>query len=105
MSEWWVDGSGTNMLRGIPDDEDNPALLTDAEIIDFLQHIPLARASFDRILPTLTADEQTRLNLLAETAGAHLIVDPTDATDRIQEKWNRAGVRRGGGFRPTLPGE
>jgi hypothetical protein len=105
MAEWWVDGSGQNMLEGVPDDEDNPAMLTDAEIIDFLQHIVLARASFDRILPTLTAEEQTRLNLIAATAGAHLIVDNTDATDRIQQKWNTAGVRRGGGFRPTLPGD
>lgn len=105
MAEWWVDGTGQNMLEGIPDDTDNPAKLTNAEITWILQRIPAARSSFDRILPTLTADEQTRLNIIADTAGAHLIVDDQDAMDRVQHKWNTAGVRRGGGFRPPVPGE
>ncbi len=58
-AEFWINGVGQNMLAGIPGDEANPAFLTNAYILDFLTHDPNARASFDRLYPTMTADEQT----------------------------------------------
>ena len=99
MAEWWVNSSGTNNLKGVEDDDDNPILLDDDTIVEFLQRIPEARASFDRLYPSMLDDEKERLDELARVA-QRMIVDDTDASDIVQRRANRAGVRRGGGFMP-----
>jgi hypothetical protein len=99
-AEFWINGVGQNMLAGIPGDEANPAFLTNAYILDFLTHDPNARASFDRLYPTMTADEQTRLDEIVKMAENGLVVDDVTTADRFQHRLNTGGVHRGGGWMP-----
>lgn len=101
-SEWWVNDVGTNMLKGVHGDESNPVMLDDTTIIDFLMHHLPARASFDRLYPTLLPDEQARFDMILE--GSPMLTPIVVATieDNFQHQWNTANVRmavgpRGGG--------
>ena len=100
MTEFWIDGEGQNMLKGVTGDADNPLLLPDEYIVTFLLHIPNARASFDRLYPTMLPAEQTRLYLLRNTAATNMFLDDVAAADRFQAVINTAGVRRGGAWAP-----
>lgn len=100
-TEFWVDGVGINNLSGIPQDPDNPAILTDAAILDFLTRIPEARNSFNRLVPTMSDEEQERLNNIARMANNGMVIGEIETGDRFQHGWNTRGVRRGGGWRPS----
>ena len=100
MAEFWIDGNGENLLSGVHGDEANPVLLSDAYILDFLTRIPESRASFDRLYPTMTADEQARLDTIAKMAANGMILDDVSTADRIQHRFNTSSVRRGGGWMP-----
>lgn len=98
--EFWINGEGQNLLTGVDGDIYNPLLLSDEYIIDFLQHIPDARASFNRLVPTLLPEEQDRLNALADSAASMMFLDPVDASDQFQSALVRGSVRRGGEWAP-----
>lgn len=100
MSEFWINGEGQNMLKGVLGDVSNPPLLSDEYIVEFLLHIPDARTSFDRLFPTMLPEEQVRLSLLRNTAPTSMFLDPVDATDRFQSTLNTSSVRRGGEWAP-----
>ena len=96
--EFWVNASGQNLLGGI-----DPPVLEDDDILDFLRRIPDARASFERLYPTMTVEERTRLRALTE--GLPLWIDPHTREDNFQNRQNtegifttgpRGGTRRGG---------
>ena len=92
-AEWWYDDTGENLLKGVEDDDDNPIRLVDSLIVDFLSTIPAALDSFNRIVPTMLTDEQTRLWALAVGIPKSTYQDPTTFHDSVQNRWNRAGVR------------
>ena len=48
--EWWNSDTGDNMLAGVYGDADNPIRLPDDYIVAFLQRIPAARDSFNRMV-------------------------------------------------------
>jgi hypothetical protein len=100
VAEFWINGNGENLLSGLPGDEATPAMLTDEYILDFLTRIPESRASFDRLYPTMTADEQARLDGIAKMAGNGMVLDDVSSADRIQHRFNTSSVRRGGGWMP-----
>lgn len=100
--EWWINNIGQNMLKGIPGDTDNPAFLPDAYILDFLARIPEARNSFERLLPLLSSEEQSRLSQLKQSAFKHQnFLDPIVVADTIQAKQNRLGIRTVGKYGGT----
>ena len=65
---WWFNDVGTNLLQGEYERLDNPTLLPDDVILDFLVRIPAARPAFLDILPSLKPQEQERLMLLYDRA-------------------------------------
>ncbi|MCH8517718.1 MAG: hypothetical protein LAT68_15455 [Cyclobacteriaceae bacterium] len=92
---WWRDVQGRNLLKGVPGDPDNPPLISEEWIIDFLARIPAARLSFNAVLPTLLPEEQERLlGILDRNPFLKKGVrpDPTDQNDLLQNRANRAGV-------------
>lgn len=102
--EWWINDVGENMLAGDPCDPCNPIRLGDEAIVEFMQHIPAARDSFFRLVPTMLPGEQARLNYLAEgVAGPEPLTWDT-ITDTFQHRQN-VTVRRGGAWRPPAFGE
>ena len=102
VSEWWFDSAGTNLLRGVPDDEANPPMLEDWLIVKFLSTIPQARESFNRIVKNMLPLEQERLYYLASGLCSQLWVDPRDVEDNFQHRMNTSGIhtcgRTGGGL-------
>lgn len=101
--EWWLNNSGTNLLKGIVGDESNPALLSDAFIIDFLRRYQAARVSFNRLVIGMLPEEKERLAALAAQA-PEIYIDPQLQSDAIQVKWNRAGVHTCGKYGGTRMG-
>lgn len=99
-TEFWINGENQNMLKGVVGDTNNPIMLSDEFIVEFLLHIPNARASFDRLYPALLSEEQTRLYPLRYTAATSMFLDAVEAADRLQAVVNTAGVRRGGAWIP-----
>ena len=100
MADWWINNSGQNMLAGIPGDSDNPAMLDDSYILDFLTRIPVARASFNLLYPTMSADEQARLDEIVKMADNGYVVDDVSSSDRFQHAINTPRLQRGGGWMP-----
>ena len=65
MSNFWLLPNGVNTLAGIPDDPDNLPQLPDVLILEFLSDgNQKARDDFQALLPTMSEEEQERLNLL-----------------------------------------
>lgn len=99
MLDWWLDEQGRNLLSGIPEDEDNPALLADEFIISFLFQYPLARTSFNHLFPSMLAEEQARLQGILD---AHPFLsegfapDPQSQTDALQRRENTIGFQTTG---------
>lgn len=93
-SNWWVDETGINYLKGSELDPTNPIRLDDETIIHFLQRIPQAVDDFYNSLPTLLPEEQTRLqNLIEDNPMATLcIADPKTKADNFQKVFNTAGI-------------
>ena len=61
--EWWLTDIGQNLLAGSYVDADNPILLDDEQILDFLRRIPAARESFNRLFPSMDSSSQERLRI------------------------------------------
>jgi len=101
--EWWFNNSGLNLLKGVAGDETNPIRLPDASIIDFLRRIPAARDSFNRLVPTMLEDEQTRLRAIASGTAKYMTSEYLYA-DNEQSMQNRMGVRTTGKFGGTRRG-
>ena len=95
MGEWWFNDTGDNLLKGVEDDDTNPIRLPDDVLLDFLARIPAARASFDRLVPNMLVDEQTRLNTLAISVQL-MVTDPVEASDRFQHSQNTVGIHTTG---------
>lgn len=95
MSEWWINNSGLNLLKGVEGDDTNPPRLADHIIVAFLRQHPQARTSFNRLVPNMLPDEQERLNALAGSA-TFLQVDNTTLSDSFQASQNKAGIRTTG---------
>jgi hypothetical protein len=64
--KWWYDETNRNFLKGIPGDPENPAIISDEEILYYLYRVPKARTDFNIIFETLLPEEQERLTLLIE---------------------------------------
>ena len=96
MSEWWINNSGLNLLKGVAGDATNPIRLPDAQIIDFLRRYPAARESFNRLVPNMLADEQTRLRAFAAGSAQFMQPDYKAAEDAFQANQNKNGVRTAG---------
>lgn len=105
MANWWVtEEDGVNWLAGVVGDTTNPPRLPDASIIDFLMQYPQARTDYDLIVPTMLAEEQTRLAgiLAANPKVQRVKLDVWDnhtKTDHFQKKHNTAGIH----LRPPRP--
>lgn len=95
VSNWWIDNLGRNTLSGIPCDPTNPAILSDRYIICFLRTIPKAYEDFFRILPTMTPEEQDRLNALLVCNPFSLTCrpDPKVYSDGFQRRQNTVGIQ------------
>jgi hypothetical protein len=92
---WWIDNQGRNNLSGIPGDSDNPAILPDEVIVNFLINIPLAKHDFQKLLPTMTVAEQARLNGLVARNPITLQPFPFNdqaVDDQFQRSQNVPGV-------------
>ena len=101
---FWVDDNGRNTLKGILGDPDNPAVLTDAFIVNGLNRTLKAVEDFNKILPTLLPEEQDRLNaLITENPLLVKTLPLESADDTLQRSFNAVPVytlgRRGGAFR------
>jgi len=103
MSEWWLNNSNDNLLKGVAGDETNLPRLTDEYILDFLLRIPAARASFELLVPNMLEEEQERLRSLAMSAQL-MRADPKDIEDKFQASQNKAGVRTTGRYGGTRMG-
>lgn len=79
---WWFDNQNRNNLSGIPGDADNPAILPDHVIVDFLLNIPIAKQDFKVLVPTMLPEEQVRLNGI--TARNPLTLQPFTFNDQHQ---------------------
>jgi len=95
MGEWWFNNSNLNLLKGVEDDDDNPPRLTANYIIHFLRTIPAARASFERLVPNMLEDEQTRLRGLISSANL-IQPDYKAVEDAFQAAHNKVGVQTSG---------
>ena len=91
--EWWQNRNGDCLLKGVEGDPSNLPRLSDAFIMDFLRRYQEARNSFNRLYPTFTAEEQTRLAELARQTNDYVYVMEHTLEDAIQNQANRAGVR------------
>lgn len=108
--EWWITANGTNMLSGLDsfdsetgvweNDSTNPARLHRYHIIEFLKEIPAARDSFNRIYPTMSAEEKLRLDEIAHSSKFRT-KNPKEVEDLFQKRMNTVGIyttgKRGGG--------
>ena len=89
--EWWINDVGQNTLKGVHGDVDNPPLLPDDYIFTFPRNIPEARASFDRLYPTMLPEERERLDPISE--GARFVQPDIKATeDAFQRSQNAVGI-------------
>jgi hypothetical protein len=93
--EWWIDDTGRNTLRGVAGDTNNPPILPDEFILDFLRTIPEARESFNRLYPTMLPAEQERLDPIAASA-RFLQPDIKAVDDGFQARQNTAGIHTTG---------
>jgi len=95
---WWIGDSGINMLKGEPDDPDNPIILGDDIILDFLHRIPQAREDLETMLPSLTPGEQDRIQTLLEDNpfASQPWIGEVQRTDAFQNRLNTAGVYTSG---------
>ena len=98
--EWWVSNSNENFLAGVDGSLTNPPMLTPDQIVEFLQHIPQARASYDRLFPTLLPEEQARLNAIVEGSPMLQPLTREVVEDNWQHRFVTMGVQRGGGWAP-----
>lgn len=92
---WWYDNQGRNNLSGIPNDPDNPAILPDHVIVEFLVSIPIAKQHFTALVPTMLPDEQVRLNRLVAMNPGTLQPFPFDdqkIDDRFMRSQNSPGI-------------
>lgn len=91
------------MLKGVEGDNNNPRLLTDEQVIEFINQIPQARASLYRILPTLLLAEQDRINYLLSGSPGLLPLTLDTISDNFQHRMNTPRLQRGGGWFPPPP--
>lgn len=98
--EWWFQGGGENMLKGVEGDLDNPPRLTGEQITEFLQQIPQAMASYNRIYPTLLPEEQARLDSIVGGAPSLIPLTLDTIADNFQHRMNTPRLQRGGGWAP-----
>lgn len=123
LFEWWVE-EGQNLLEGIPGSALDPpeappqintctgeieykiagAHLSDAMIVSCLRSSPAARASFLRLVPTMTLEEQERLMALYNGPARYLKADPKAADEVFMRAMNGLSQARPGPG-PLLPGD
>jgi hypothetical protein len=95
MGNWWFDDLGVNNLKGVPDDPDNPIILPDQIIVEFLIQNPQARADFKTLVPTMLPLEQVRLNDLSarnpRVLQKTIVNDDQIIDDAFQASQNKPG--------------
>ena len=104
---YWQNKSGTNLLKGVENDPQNPILMPDWMIAHALSRSRIARTDFNRVVPTMLQEEQDRLTTLISDNPrcTSLITDPWSIADAEQRKWNASvpirtvGPRGGKGAR------
>lgn len=103
MANWWINNSGLNLLKGVDGDRGNPIRLSDLYIVDFLRQIPAARDAFNRLVPNMLPDEQTRLRGIA-SASKFMQLDYKAVEDNFQATLNTVGVHTSGRYGGTRRG-
>lgn len=88
------------MLKGVEGDESNPPRLTGDQITYFLQHIPQAMESYNRIYPTLLPEERAHLDSIVEGAPSLKPLIRENIEDAWQHRMNTPRLQRGGGWMP-----
>lgn len=68
MDNFWIDRQGSNYLKGVEGDRENPPRLPAYIILDFLKDYPDARKGYYELKDTLQADEQERLENIIKTS-------------------------------------
>ena len=82
MSNFWINGSGQNTLKGSDNNPLNVPILPDIMILEFLKIYPKARTDFYQLLPTMLPEEQFRLETLIQE---HPSVMKTEKYQQVQE--------------------
>ena len=104
QGDWWNNNVGENMLAGVEGDPDNPPVYPGYAITDMLRRIPAARAAFNRIVPTMTPEEQERLYLLANCVMGYDIYNNKFIEDSFMASQNTVGIRTAGQYGGTRRG-
>jgi len=94
--EWWINSSGVNLLKGVYDSLDNPIVLADEAIVEFLMEINAARDSFNRIVPTMLPEEQARLMHITEGMPQLKALVYDRVSDAFQHRLNTQRIRTSG---------
>ena len=82
MSNFWINSSGQNTLKGSENNPLNLPVLTDIMILEFLKMYPKAREDFNQLLPSMLPEEQFRLESLIQE---HPSVMRTEKYQQVQE--------------------
>jgi len=90
-SNFWLNESNENLLKGCCCDPDNPIRLGDCFIVCALQQSPKARQDFCLLYPALGECEKERFDILMRDNPFlfKLVKDPTTVTDEFQASQNR----------------
>jgi len=91
MGNFWINAQGGVTLKGSNTNPQNPTVLEDEVILEFLKIYPSARKDFFQLLPTLLPEEQYRLETLIE---AHPSVLRTNKYQQQEEDDFQSGMNK-----------
>ena len=94
MSNFWINNSGGNTLKGSYTNPSNPLALPDEVILEFLKKNPKAREDFHQLLPSMLPEEQARLEELVEAHPSIFIseIPPQEQEDNFQTSMNKVRI-------------
>jgi len=90
MSNFWINGSGHNTLKGSYTNPANPPFLPDYVILEFLKEHEKSREDLFALLPSMLPEEQARIEELIEAHPSILISNkpPQQIEDNFQTSMN-----------------
>jgi len=90
VSNYWIRESGQNTLKGVEGDPDNPPVLPANIILEFLSDgNQKARDDFQALLPSMTYEEQLRLNEIFSFS-----TSPKEFPQIVEDKFQKAMAPR-----------
>tara|TARA_B100000424_G_scaffold271371_1_gene273829 strand:- start:892 stop:1266 length:375 start_codon:yes stop_codon:yes gene_type:complete len=94
MSNFWINSSGENTLKGSYTNPSNLLALPDEMILDFLKRYPKAREDFHKLLPSMLPEEQARLEELTQAHPSVFTseIAPQEEEDNFQSSMNRVRI-------------